>query len=315
MLTYSDSDLESLLDPSALIAELRAAFAQGFNRVRMPNRLQLDIGNATIIVMPCAIVGEPEYGVKIVSVAPARSEGTIKATYMLLDSNRGDTIAMLAANYLTDIRTAAVTAIATELLSPPKVQTLGIFGTGRQAAAHLALLPRVRSFKRILVCGSSAAKARNFVDRMRARYSLDIEPADAATCASKSDVICTCTTSTVPLFHGNLIRPGTHLNLIGAFRPHVREVDSELIRRSLVFVDTWEGAFSEAGDILVPLHAGEIQRHHVCGDLHELIARKSPGRTAEADITIFKSVGCALEDLVAAKLAIQAAQRKMTSSS
>src|SRR5262249_34231697 len=123
-------------------------------------------------------------------------------------------------------------------------------------------------------------------------------------CVSNSDVICTCTTSVKPLFSGELIRAGTHLNLIGTFQPTAREVDSVAIQRSRVFVDTYEAAFDEAGDILMPIQSGEIQREHVLGDLHELVTGKISGRVSRNDITVSKSVGCALEDLVTAKLII-----------
>ena len=303
MLNFSDTDLESLLEPLEVIDELRLAFGKQFERVRMPARLQMQVGSAVILVMPCAIEGEPYCGLKTVHVSRAKSGRTVEASYMLMDANDGHTIAVLSANHLTDLRTAAISAIATELLATPAAATLGIFGTGRQALAHAALLPRVRQFDRILVCGSSPQKAKAFADQVRG------EPADAATCARESNVICTCTTATTPLFPGELIRPGTHLNLIGAFQPHAREVDSALIRRARLFVDTYEGAFAEAGDILVPLAAGEIQRDHVRGDLHELVTGAKTGRTNASDITVFKSLGCALEDLVTARLAVRAAQR------
>jgi ornithine cyclodeaminase len=126
-------------------------------------------------------------------------------------------------------------------------------------------------------------------------------------------VICTCTSSIEPLFSGELIRPGTHLNLIGTFQARAREVDAATIQRARVFVDTYEAAFAEAGEIVMPLQSGEIRREHVKGDLHEVVTAKRPGRTRREDITVFKSVGCALEDLVAARLAIQTLQRGMRS--
>lgn len=123
--------------------------------------------------------------------------------------------------------------------------------------------------------------------------------------ANQSDVVCSCTNSVEPLFDGRLIRPRTYLNLIGTFQPHAREVDSVSIRRSRLFVDTYDGALAEAGDILVPLRAGDIERDHIKGDLHELLSGAKAGRSRHDDITIFKSVGCALEDLITAKLAMQ----------
>ena len=310
MLTFTDADVETTLDPDTVVAAIRDAFARGFENVRMPQRQQLEIGSAIVLIMPCAIVGDGVCGVKIVSVIrDRRPEGCVTASYLLMDTATGKIIATLAANYLTDIRTAATSAIATDLLSRAEATTLGIFGTGRQALAHARLLRRIRRFERILVCGSSAEKTKVFATRLRTQYGIEATPTDAATCASTSEVVCTCTNCDQPLFPGELVRPGTHLNLIGTFQPHAREVDSGLIRRSRIFVDTYDSALIEAGDILVPLHAGEIQRDHIKGDLHELVTR-GKGRTDACDITIFKSVGCAFEDLLTAKLVMQAVQKR-----
>ena len=312
MFTCTDAELQALLDPMQVVAAIRAAFVKGLERVSMPQRLQLETDTGTLLIMPCAIAGVDVCGVKMVSVSrEARPEGRVKASYMLLDSSSSSTIAVFDADYLTDLRTAATTAIATSVLARPEAATLGIFGTGRQAASHLAMLSRLIRFRRILVSGTSPAKTSDFAQCMQARCGGDIEAADAEACAARSDVICTCTSATEPLFRGELVRPGTHLNLIGTFQPQAHEVDVALIRRARVFVDTYEAAFAEAGDILVPLHAGEIGREHVLGDLHELVTGTKVGRVSSEDITVFKSVGCALEDLVTAKLALRAIQRRV----
>jgi len=313
MFTCTDAELEALLDPTQVVAAIRAAFADGLEKVNMPPRLHLKTDTGTLLIMPCAIAGDDLCGVKMVSVSrEARPEGRVGASYMLLDARTSKTIATFDANFLTDVRTAATTAIATEILAESEAATLGIFGTGRQAEAHLVMLARLRDFRQILVSGSTAAKTEAFVQRMQQRCGLEIKAAAAETCARYSDVICTCTTSVGPLFPGELIRPGTHINLIGAFQPHTREVDSALIRRARVFVDTYEAAFAEAGDILIPLHAREIGREHVVSDLHELVSDVKSGRRSREDITVFKSVGCALEDLVTAKLALRGIQSRAT---
>ncbi|HEX7288014.1 MAG TPA: ornithine cyclodeaminase family protein, partial [Candidatus Angelobacter sp.] len=209
---------------------------------------------------------------------------------------------------LTDLRTAATSALATDLLARGDVQTLGIFGSGRQATAHFAVLPLVRRFRRFLVCGAGRKNLRDFCSRMKRDFEIDVEPVNAATCAGESDVICTCTTSPIPVFDGRKLRPGTHLNLVGAFQPEAREVDDEAVRRSHVVVDTYDGALAEAGDLLVPLQKGVISREQIIGDLHEIASGKKQGRSSAADITLFKSVGCALEDLVTAKLIYERAR-------
>jgi|SRR5215469_1504645 len=311
MFSCTDAELEALLDPMQVLAAIRAAFADGLERVSMPQRLHIKTETGTLLIMPCAIAGDDVCGVKVVSVSSeARPEGRVRASYVLIDSRSSQTIAAFEANYLTDLRTAATTAIATEILARPDAATLGIFGTGRQAEAHLAMLSREGRFRRILVTGRSATKTSAFARSMQKRCECKIDSVDAETCAASSDVICACTSSVEPLFQGDLVRPGAHLNLVGTFQPNAREVDADLIRRARVFVDTYDAAFAEAGDILVPLHAGEIGREHVLGDLHELVTGSKLGRIGRDDITVFKSVGCALEDLVTAKLALRVIQSR-----
>jgi ornithine cyclodeaminase len=134
---------------------------------------------------------------------------------------------------------------------------------------------------------------------------IEIVSADPATCAAESDVLCTCTSSSAPLFEGDDLCPGSHLNLVGAFRPETREVDTLTIQRSRVVVDTYASALSEIGEFLIPLREGAITRDHIAADLHELVSGKQ-GRRGPEEITVFKSVGCALEDLISAELLLAA---------
>ena len=237
------------------------------------------------------------------------TEGRIQATYLLLDPETAQPRLTIAANYLTDLRTAAVSAVATKFLARSDSTTLGIFGTGRLARAHLSVLPLARKFRRVLICGRNASRSAEFVKDVSAQTPrIEIAAADAHTCAAESDVLCTCTSSSSPLFDGRDLRPGTHLNLVGAFRPQAREVDTCTIQRSRLIVDTYGAAVSEVGEFLIPLKAGAIGRDHVAGDLHELVSGAKQGRRSPEEITVFKSVGCALEDLVAAELLLAAYQ-------
>jgi ornithine cyclodeaminase len=145
---------------------------------------------------------------------------------------------------------------------------------------------------------------------MKNRLGLTVEPTNAETLARESDVICTCTTAVSPLFDGNWLPPGTHLNLVGAFQPETREVDDITIQRSYVVVDTYEGALQEAGDLLIPIKNGTIARSHIAADLHEIASGKKPAKTTGETITLFKSVGCAMEDLVTAQLIYQSCSAK-----
>ena len=291
------------LDPARVIAAIESAFRDRYPSVVIPTRAHITLDHGTFLTMPCYDRTGHALGMKLVMVQNtlARTEDRIQATYLLLDAETGAPKLVIPANYLTDLRTAATSAIATKFLAREDAKTLAIFGAGRQARAHARILPFVRRFERILICGKDSTLSRQFAQDISAP-GLPAEPADSPTCAAESDVICTCTTSPAPLFDANLLCPGTHLNLVGAFQPHTREVDSITIQRARVVVDTYDGALAEAGDLLIPMKEGAISRAHILADLHELVSRKTPVRISPQDITVFKSVGCALEDLATAEL-------------
>lgn len=300
MLSLTEQQVRSTAGVAEVISSIRSAFAGDFQAaLEMPARTQLMVGPSILLLMPCHDARLQAAGVKIVTVNPSSG---VNATYALLDPDSGKTLAMMEANYLTDLRTAATSAVATDLLAKPEAETLGIFGSGRQARIHFSVLPHVRRFRRFLVCGSPRSDLAGFCSAMKQEQGIEVEPVNAETCAREADVLCACTTSTQPLFDSHLLRTGTHLNLVGAFQPHTREVDSETVRRARVVVDTYEGALSEAGDLLIPLRDGVIARDHILADLHEIASGKKQGRNLPEDITLFKSVGCALEDLVTANL-------------
>lgn len=300
MLFLNEHQVRSAANVAEVIAAIRSAFARDFHStLKMPVRTHFDFGASVLLLMPCHDTELRAAGVKIVTVNPRTG---VNATYALIDPTTGETLALMEANYLTDLRTAATSAVATDLLAQPDARTLGVFGSGRQAKAHLAVLPHIRRFSRFLVCGSRTSNLGGFCQMMKQEHDINAEPVNAETCVRESDVLCTCTSSHEPLFDGRLLRPGTHLNLVGAFQSHTREVDDETVRRARVVVDTYEGALAEAGDLLIPLRSGVIARNHIVADLHQLASSNKRVRISPEDITLFKSVGCALEDLVAAML-------------
>src|SRR5438045_5856214 len=235
---FREDEVKQLVEPGQAISALRAAFARDFRKtLQMPVRMHLELGGGILLLMPCHDKELNLAGVKTVTVG---AQAGVNATYTLIDTSTGNILAIMEANNLTDLRTAATSAIATDLLSLEDVKTLGIFGAGRQAFAHLTVLPRVRSFQRYLICGSGRGEISSFCSRVKAELGIKVEAVDARICARESDVICTCTTSPQPLFDGDWLRPGTHLNLVGAFQPHTREVDTKTIQRARVVVDTYE---------------------------------------------------------------------------
>lgn len=327
-LDLTEADVRRLLDPSQLCAALESAFRDRYPSISLPPRTHAELADGIFLAMSCYDGAANALGMKLVLVrdrahkpsADQRAsrtqdnrstltEGRIQATYLLLDPETAQPRLTIAANYLTDLRTAATSAVATKFLARPDSTTLGIFGTGRLARAHLSVLRLARNFRRVLICGRNPSRSAEFVRDVSAQTpGIQIAAADAHTCAAESDVLCTCTSSSSPLFDGRDLRSGTHLNLVGAFRPQAREVDTYAIQRSRLIVDTYGAAASEVGELLIPLKEGAISRDHVAADLHDLVSGAKQGRRSQEEITIFKSVGCALEDLVAAELLLAAYQ-------
>jgi ornithine cyclodeaminase/alanine dehydrogenase-like protein (mu-crystallin family) len=306
MLILSEEQVRERLSIDEVVASLEKMFGREYGKTaNIPLRTTMQaFGGSTCLVMPCSDSALPAAGLKVVTVRNGGSSNRdrVQADCFLLEPESLRVCAMLSANYLTEIRTAAVSAIATRALARDDGRTLGVFGTGRQALAHLLLLSRDEQFERLLVCGSKQSRSERFAELLAEHHGLNVEPVDAAVCARESDVICTCTTSGVPVFDGKLIREGTHLNLVGAFQPDTREVDDAVVKRSRIVVDSYEGALSEAGDLLIPLSRGIITKDRIVADLHQIVSHKVVGRTDPRDITLFKSVGFALEDLVVASL-------------
>jgi ornithine cyclodeaminase/alanine dehydrogenase-like protein (mu-crystallin family) len=309
MHVLSEAEVHQLIDPAKVIDAIETAFRVRYPTTLMPTRTQMKLADGVFLIMPCYDREGRSLGMKLVKFNenPSVAEDRIQATYILLDSATGCSKLVIAANYLTDVRTAATSAVATKFLSRSDSRVLGVFGTGRQARAHLRVLRMVRSFERALVCGRDLARAQEFASEMSHELNLKIEAVYARTCAAESDVLCTCTTSTTPLFDGHMLRPGTHINAVGAFQPHTRELDDTTVQRARIAVETFDGAQAEAGDLLIPTKAGRITRAQWLADLHQIVARKVQVRTSPAEITLFKSVGCALEDLATAEL-LDAAQ-------
>jgi ornithine cyclodeaminase/alanine dehydrogenase-like protein (mu-crystallin family) len=309
-----EADVRRLLGPAQLISAIESAFRDRFPSISLPPRTHAELAHGIFLAMSCYDGAAGTLGMKLVLVrdhAQERqadlTEGRIQATYLLLDPETAQPRLTVAANYLTDLRTAATSAVATKFLARPDAYTLGIFGTGRLVRTHLRVLPLVRNFQRVLICGRNPSRSAEFVRSVSGELpGVSITATDPRTCAAESDVLCTCTSHSAPLFDGHDLRPGTHLNLVGAFRPQTREVDSYTIQRARVVVDTYGAALSEVGELLIPLQEGAITRSHVAADLHELVSGAKQGRRSPEEITVFKSVGCALEDLVAAELLLAA---------
>ncbi len=305
---YSDAEVASRLDWAALIDALAAAFQRGGES---PPRPHYDIGvageaNATLLLMPAWTQGH-HIGLKTVTVFPgnaARGAPSIAAQYLLFSARNGALIALLEAGELTARRTAAASALAALYLSRKDARRLLIVGTGR-LSSNLALAhATVRNFEEIAIWGRNPLKARGVADHLRAQ-GLPARPAcDLEKEARAADLISCCTLSCEPLIKGSWLKPGAHLDLVGAFTPLMAETDDEALQRGTLFVDTRAGACHEAGEIVQAIRRGAIKPDDIQASLCDLVSKAHPGRTHAAQITIFKSVGCSLEDLAAAELCV-----------
>jgi ornithine cyclodeaminase/alanine dehydrogenase-like protein (mu-crystallin family) len=256
-----------------------------------------------LLLMP-AWAGE-NLGVKIVTVFPGnrtRGLASVSALYLLMDHATGHPLALIDGEALTLRRTAAASALAATYLARPDAKRLLVVGTGAlapyMAAAHCASRP----IECVLVWGRSIERAKATAARLAADGLPAEVCADLAAGLGLADIVTCATTAREPVVRGTLVRPGTHVDLVGAFTPEMRESDDELVKRAEVFVDTFAGALKEAGDLVQPIAAGAIAREHVRAELADLVARRHPGRAAPEAVTVFKSVGTALEDLCAARL-------------
>lgn len=313
MLILSRTDLERLLTPVATLEAMRTAFAQyAKGQCRVPPRVVLTTdGDGLFLVMPSSL-GKTALGTKVLSVYEKNRERglpTIFSTYILVEPRSGRPLALLDGRFLTGIRTGATSALAATYLARPDSKVVACLGAGTQAAFQLRCLAAVLAIERVLVVGRSRERAERFAETMRKELgvpaSLASTPSDAV---RQADLVTCATTSPTPVFAGNDLRRGVHVDAVGAFRPETREVDSDTVRRARVVVDTYAGAWEEAGDLLIALREGAISRSSVEAELAELVTGAKPGRRNREEITLFKSVGFALEDAAAARLAYDLAR-------
>lgn len=294
--------VHAALDWHPLIDALRAAFCAGGNvplRASYPVTAQGD----RLLLMPAWDASS--LGVKIVTVYPGNPAGglaSVSALYLLMDAATGHPLALIDGEVLTLRRTAAASALASLYLSRADARTLLVVGPGRLAphlaAAHCA----VRPIERVLVWGRAPARAAAAVRELR-RQGMPAEScADLDAGLAAADIVTCATTAREPVVRGARVTPGTHVDLVGAFTPEMRESDDALIAKASVFVDTRAGAFREAGDLVHAIEDGAIGREHVRAELSELCTGRHAGRQTPGEITVFKSVGTALEDLCAARL-------------
>jgi ornithine cyclodeaminase/alanine dehydrogenase-like protein (mu-crystallin family) len=247
--------------------------------------------------------GHGVFGAKLVTVFPG-NHGTAydshQGAVLIFDNANGGVAAMLDGTAITSIRTAAVSGVATRALSREDSSTLAILGSGVQAHTHLRAMCVVRPIRTVRVWSRNADNARKLANWAQQEHGVEaVVCSTGADAVRDADIVCAATSASEPVLFGEWLAPGTHVNAVGTSQPSARELDSVTVVRSRLYVDRRESALKEPGDILAPLQAGEIGPEHIVGEIGEVLIEKAPARGSPDEITVFKSLGLAIEDLAA----------------
>jgi ornithine cyclodeaminase/alanine dehydrogenase-like protein (mu-crystallin family) len=299
----------ALTMPAAIRAVGEALAALSTGRALVPARTSLEVPGTrtTALVMPAYLPGPHKIGLKLISLCednPARGLPFAQAITIVMDAERGTPLAVLEAGYLTAVRTGAASGVATDALARRDARVAAIFGAGVQGRTQLEAIAAVRALRKAFVVDLDPRAAAAFASEMGPALGLEIVPADAATSLRDADIVSTTTTSAVPVLRDGDLKPGVHINAVGSYKPHVREIPGETVRRAALFVDERRSALEEAGDIIIPLREGLIGEDHIRAEIGQVLAGLAPGRRSDEEITLFKSVGNAVEDLAVAALVL-----------
>jgi ornithine cyclodeaminase/alanine dehydrogenase-like protein (mu-crystallin family) len=303
-------EIRSALTMRAAIRAVADALVElSTGRAIVPPRTSLEVAGfrTTALVMPAYLPGSKRIGLKLISLCednPARGLPLAQAVTIVMDAERGTPLAVLEAGHLTAVRTGAASGVATDVLARKDARVAAVFGAGVQGRTQLEAMAAVRPLRRAFIVDPDRRAAIAFAAEMGRTLGLDVEPADPTSALREADIVSTATTSTEPVFRDADLKAGVHINAVGSYKPHVREVPGETIRRAGLFVDERRASLDEAGDIIIPLREGLIDEGHIRAEIGEVLAGLRPGRRSDDEITVFKSVGNAVEDLAVAALVL-----------
>ena len=314
MLVISESEVKGLLDLDELIAALEQAHVQfSAGRVVMPVRLVVPLPEVQgrITSMPAFMSEGKALGIKIISYFrdnPKQGLPPILATISLYSAETGGLEVLMDGVYITAMRTACASAMATKALARPEAGVLGILGAGTQARTHIRALSRVRAIERVLIWSPSSVNAIYVKEELEDEMGFPVQPQESAEAVvRRADILTAVTDAAEPILDAAWLKPGVHINAVGSHRPEAREMGSDTVKRSTVIVDSLDAINTECGDILLAVKEGAITPDHVRGEIGEVLAGVKPGRTGDDEITMYKSVGIAAQDVAAASLVYQRA--------
>jgi len=321
MLILTADEVRKALPMKDAIEAMKRAYASlsdGKADVPLRTHLSVPSQDAVSLVMPAYVQAEDgdALAVKVVSLFPKNPErqrklALIQAAVLVLDAETGRPRALLEGSSLTAIRTGAGSGAAIDLLSRPDSKVVTVFGAGAQGRTQLEAACSVRKIEKAWVFDTSVERAEDFVKDMAGVGPVpqELYVADnPAQVLSEADIVCTATTSSTPVFADSDVKPGTHISSIGSYTPEMQEVPAEMVARALVVVDSREATLAETGDLLKPMQAGLFGEEHISAELGEILLGRKQGRNSPEQITFFKSVGVAVQDAIAAQLAMQNAR-------
>lgn len=288
----------------ALMADTLKALGRGQAINPLRRGMRMPEQGALLAMMPGYMGNIESMGLKVLSIFPG-NEGTEYDSHLgavlLFETRHGSLQAIIDASSITAIRTAAVSGVATELLARPDAATLAILGASTQAYSHLEAMLRARKITSVRVWNRTAKNAEQFAHHASDKHGITMEVTDTARAAvTGADIICTTTGAQEPVLCGEWLAPGAHINAVGSSIPFARELDSAAVVKSRLFVDRRESALNEAGDLIIPKKEGVIGDDHILGEIGDILLGKIEGRTSPHEITVFKSLGIAVEDIASA---------------
>jgi ornithine cyclodeaminase/alanine dehydrogenase-like protein (mu-crystallin family) len=309
VLIVNQSEVPRLLPMKACMeamAEALRSVTRGESVLPLRQVVMLPDKAGAFASMPAYLGSPPAIGLKAITVFPGNHGTELdshQGSVLLFEARRGSLLAVMDASSITAIRTAAVSGVATGLLGRPDAGDLALLGTGVQALTHLEAMSHARRLRRVRAWSRSPEHVRAFAQRAERSLGLKVEAAGSAREAVRgADLVCTVTSSREPVLEGEWLSPGAHVNAVGASLATARELDTAAVVRASLFVDRRESALNEAGDFLIPRREGAIDDGHICGELGELLLGRRRGRQSDSEITVFKSLGLAVEDVAAARL-------------
>jgi alanine dehydrogenase len=312
-------EIKRVLPMRQAIEAVKGAFAQlSAGRADVPLRTALNVPshNGVTLFMPAFLAAHgqaaPLMALKIVSVFndnPDKGLPLIHALVVVVNAETGEPDAVMDGTYLTALRTGAASGAATELLAREDARVAAVIGAGAQGRTQLEAVCAVRTIEEAWICDIEPERAETYAAEMDERVAATVSAARSpAEAVRQADVICTATTSSRPVFDDADVRPGTHINAIGAYTPKMQEIPPQTVLRAKVVIDHHEAALAEAGDLLIPMQQGLMRADHIYAELGEIVAGDRPGRESAEEITLFKSVGVAVQDVAAASAVLEAAR-------